>query len=141
LCGDDPGSVNNPTCAEMSDGQAWVCLNYCLPLVPNGCDCFGCCKITDEGPGDTGYRFIGSPGCTLETMGNCELCSPVPSCENTCGACELCIGKTELPPGCIDKPEERCDPGVTPCGQPGDSGCAPGYACITGCCKRSIILE
>ena len=28
------------------------CIEFCKPLAPNGCDCFGCCEVRDE-KGDT----------------------------------------------------------------------------------------
>ena len=50
-------------------------------------------------------------------------------CFNGCGRCELCMGKTELPPDCFGgggagagggPPEQRCDENIQPCGLPGD---------------------
>jgi hypothetical protein len=32
----------------------------------------------------------------------CPVCIPNAACENTCGHCELCIGKTELPADCMN---------------------------------------
>jgi hypothetical protein len=131
--------VSSPSCADMTTGPLdALCTEVCVGLVPNGCDCYGCCKIAPEGPGDTGYRFVGSPDCALDNLGVCDRCDPVPLCNNDCGECELCVGMTELPEDCTA--EQRCDPGVIPCGQPGDSGCAPGDTCITGCCKTSSII-
>jgi hypothetical protein len=43
------------------------------------------------------------PTCTLADVNDptkCPTCTPTGSCENTCEHCELCLGKTELPPDC-----------------------------------------
>jgi hypothetical protein len=36
-------------------------------------------------------------------------------------------------------PPMRCDPGVQPCGLPGDAMCPIDYYCVTGCCIPTII--
>jgi hypothetical protein len=92
------------------DTQSEMCLDFCGPLVPNGCDCFGCCEI----PGGSGsFVFLGSvpePGsepCTIENAddpSSCRPCEPTTACFNACGRCELCLGRTELPPECFPPP-------------------------------------
>ncbi|MBW2457024.1 MAG: hypothetical protein JRI68_21090, partial [Deltaproteobacteria bacterium] len=57
-----PGHVVTPigeTCANLVQAQSQDCLDYCLPLTPNGCDCFGCCELPAEG-GD--FVWLGSEG-------------------------------------------------------------------------------
>ncbi|MBN2530876.1 MAG: hypothetical protein JXR76_31105 [Deltaproteobacteria bacterium] len=140
-------------CEGMKTSQPATCGEICAPLVPNGCDCWGCCNIEGSGV----YRFIGTPGCTLENYMDTDACSPcvpVPSCINECGQCELCIGMTELDSSCLtpvvdtdttdtdtgtDPALLRCPDGRQPCGQTGDALCAPGYYCITGCCTEVIL--
>lgn len=145
-----------PPSADCPDAQPTACLDFCLPLVPNGCDCFGCCEL----PGGSGnWVFIGSvtvegePTCTLadrEDHDRCHPCTPVEDCLNGCGPCELCLGRTELPPECFpDDPDagtdhgtppgDRCAPGIQPCGLPGDLPCPPDFYCITGCCQMTIL--
>jgi hypothetical protein len=150
------------TCNTLlnADGQRQECLDYCLPLTPNGCDCFGCCELP---AGSGSFVWLGSEGldsqsptvCTLAEAANpdrCHPCSPVSDCMNSCGRCELCLGKTTLPPDCFGSggggaggngsggngsggdPGTRCEPGVQPCGLPGDPPCPSGFFCITGCC-------
>jgi hypothetical protein len=120
-------------CQGWLDSQSQLCLDFCLPLVPNGCDCFGCCELEPE----TGvYKFIGSPDCTLASPESCSQCTPVPSCLNECGHCEICIGKPELPPDCTT--EQQCPEGVQPCGLEGQDPCPEGYYCITGCCAAIV---
>lgn len=128
----------NTTC-ESCDCEGWMasqsqlCLDFCLPLVPNGCDCFGCCELEAE---SGVYRFIGSPGCSLDDPSTCSQCTPVTSCLNECGHCEICIGKPELPPDCTE--DDQCPDNIQPCGQPGQDPCPNGYYCITGCCAPVV---
>ena len=73
-------------------------MNRCRPLVPNGCDCFGCCAV----PGvATPIRI--AAGCTAADFGNpakCPACTQVTQCSNTCERCEICVGKPTLPADC-----------------------------------------
>jgi hypothetical protein len=120
-------------CAALQTSQAQACLDACLPLVPNGCDCFGCCEL----PGGSGnYHYIGvgrgSEGCQLDALDDelaCPPCTPVPSCFNDCTKCETCVGR--LPdPSC--KPGGSCPNGQAACGA--DVPCGFGDYCVTGCC-------
>jgi len=152
-------------CEYLLNNQTTTCSTFCKPLTPNGCDCFGCC----ENPNSPGtYVFAGSldtqtgqPSCksdpaTLADQTKCKPCTPVPGCQNTCGHCELCFGKTTLPPDCyqtpdmagvppsadmagyIPPPPQTCPTGVQACGLPGQAPCSPGYYCVTGCCQQLI---
>jgi hypothetical protein len=153
-CDYDPGKGDCP------ETQSQTCLDICMPLVPNGCDCFGCCELPAES-GD--FVYIGSendgvegPTCTLENVLDeslCHRCIPVEDCVNTCGHCELCLGKTELPPDCFpqdgglpdgsvpdggfpDGGTPQCPDGAQACGLPGQDPCPSGWYCITGCCRQ-----
>lgn len=92
----------NPSYKNCPTTQAADCLTKCLPIVPNGCDCFGCCQIFANGQSFTVYLGSG-PTCSTQTPQNCAPCTPVASCLNTCGECELCLGKTiaDLPLKCF----------------------------------------
>jgi hypothetical protein len=146
----------NGTCNTAFNVQSAACLDYCGPLTPNGCDCFGCCAI----PGAPTTVWLGSSSggtgtCTLDNVGNPSLCKPctqVQACLNTCGNCEICIGKPEPGPECDpggnggggagaggngsggSSGGDQCAPGVQPCGLPGQEPCPFGQYCITGCC-------
>lgn len=154
------GTTINPpgqTCGALYAAQSQQCLDSCLPLTPNGCDCFGCCEL----PAGSGmYVFTGSVGanedseCTLADVldpTKCHPCDPVPGCLNTCEPCEICIGQPEPDPSC--NPGEggggagaggsgsgggpggsQCAPGIQECGLPGQPACPGGFSCITGCC-------
>ena len=156
-----PGS--NGTCDELFNTQSQACHDYCGPLTPNGCDCFGCCELP---AGKGKYVWLGSEdangngSCSLKDLADptkCQPCLPVKACLNNCDPCELCIGKDTLPPGCNPGSGSggatstgvgstgattgsgggaQCPDGVQPCGLPGQSSCPNNYYCITGCCQQ-----
>ncbi len=125
------------TCADLEVEQSAACHDYCGPLTPNGCDCFGCCEL----PAGSGqYVWLGSTAAgvgscsdsTLDDSGSCLPCTPVDSCLNTCDECELCVGRPQ--------PADTCGGGTSTCGdyqacgQAGQAPCPAGTYCITGCC-------
>jgi hypothetical protein len=127
------GASMGVDCAGRESAQAPTCLDVCLPLVPNGCDCFGCCEL----PGGSGnYHFLGmgrgAEGCQRDTINDplaCPPCTPVPSCLNDCTKCETCVDK--LPdPSC--NAGSGCPAGEPACGP--DTPCQVGNYCVTGCC-------
>jgi hypothetical protein len=130
------GSNMGIDCAGLEATQPQTCLDACLPLVPNGCDCFGCCEL----PGGSGqYHFLGdgrgAQGCQRETLDDplaCPPCTPVKSCLNDCTKCETCVDK--LPdPTC--NPGSACPAGAAECGP--EKPCEFGDYCVTGCCRRA----
>jgi hypothetical protein len=156
--------------SDCPDTQSQQCLNLCLPITPNGCDCFGCCTFPElMGKGAGGkdqYVWIGrteEPFCTFSSVSDaaaCPPCTPEPSCTNTCGRCEICIGKPTIPADCLTQTTDggvpgsdsgiptsdgggdqnsRCNPGVQPCGLPADALCPADQYCITGCCISVIM--
>ncbi len=170
----DPLEPDAPRCpydprASCDRIDEEMCGTVCGPLVPNGCDCLGCCEL----PAGSG-RFVylgsepvgGAPRCGPDTVSNpdsCRACTPVrvDGCFNECGRCELCIGRTELPPDCFPPvptdasvpvgvdagrlpdahvpdsgtPSLRCPAGEQPCGLPSDPACPTSAPyCLTGCC-------
>ncbi|MFO0550804.1 MAG: hypothetical protein U0271_20590 [Polyangiaceae bacterium] len=146
------------TCGELNQAQSQLCHDYCGPLTPNGCDCFGCCEL----PAGTGkFVWLGSEGatgttvCTLDKVDDptvCHPCQPVADCLNDCGPCEICIGKPLPDPSCFGGEggagtggagggfgqggagNSQCPDGVQVCGLPGQAACPDGYFCNTGCC-------
>lgn len=145
ICAYDPATAvpgTSASCADLESSQLDACRSYCEPLTPNGCDCFGCCEL----PAGSGqYVWLGSThagvgSCDLSTLADatkCKPCTPVPSCMNGCGPCEVCIGKPALEPECEPQDggtDEQCPDGLQPCGQPGQKRCEAGEYCITGCC-------
>jgi hypothetical protein len=127
------------TCSQANASQSQTCHDYCGPLTPNGCDCFGCCSI----PGAPTTVWLGSENpkgtgsCNLNTLNDptkCKPCTQVQACLNTCEHCELCVGKTTLPPDCVS---QTCPGNTQPCGLPGQAACPSGYTCITGCCQAN----
>ncbi len=83
-CTYDEGLLGSRNCPET---QSQLCEDVCVPLTPNGCDCFGCCtfpELDGEGPGGgPGYVYIGSEsGCTFDTVtdpAHCQACTPAGS--------------------------------------------------------------
>lgn len=127
------------TCAAAFDEQPAACRDACLPLTPNGCDCFGCCEWP---PSSGNFFYLGSRSaqgvlCDAAHVNDpsvCRPCTPVPSCMNPCEPCEVCVGRP--------RPDPSCEPGGSRCGadvQACDpsSGCGPTYYCITGCCVEA----
>ncbi|MEZ4221186.1 MAG: hypothetical protein R3B13_09660 [Polyangiaceae bacterium] len=130
-----PGT--SQSCSQLSTTQSNQCGSYCGPLVPNGCDCFGCCAI--PGVGYTVYLGSEDSGgngtCNLQNLtdpSKCKPCTQVSACLNTCENCEICLGKPTLPPECNG---QTCPPGIQQCGLPGQDPCAAGFFCVTGCCQ------
>ena len=103
-----------PGNARCGETQPDACLDFCQPLTPNGCDCFGCCEIA----GNTVFvgtydRATDTHTCTLEAAiaGDFEACHPCTQqtdCFNDCGPCELCLGRDpeDLPEECFPPPPE-----------------------------------
>jgi hypothetical protein len=130
--------------AEFSPGQfdpeacepSAMCIEECLPLVPPGCDCFGCCTVCDGADCyDIAISPAISPDCdetTLDDPEACRRCIKSESCSADCDPanCILCPGQDpdDLPPGC----ELSCPNDLTPC--LGTEDCATGEFCATGCC-------
>ncbi len=136
-CKYDPTGANmGVDCVSLKTAQPQTCLDACLPIVPNGCDCFGCCEL----PGGSGkYHFlgggVGAQGCQRDKLDDpaaCPSCTPVPSCFNDCAKCETCVDKA---------PDPSCNPGsACPSGERECSATAPcdfGDYCVTGCCVRA----
>jgi len=117
-------------CDNMPPNQDPECIEFCLPFVPPGCDCFGCCEV-DDGMGGKVNIFLNShPDCSIDNIAACEQCTQSDDCINTCEEeeCELCFGETELPEGCD---ENTCDFGDT-CNTAAD--CPTDWYCLNECC-------
>jgi hypothetical protein len=110
-CEYDPqASSMNLDCEGMLAQQPQPCLDNCLPLVPNGCDCFGCCELPDGKAHFIGHGR-GDMGCQLDALDDettCPLCTIVESCFNPCQA------------ACTS-----------------DAVCELRDYCVTGCCVRA----
>jgi hypothetical protein len=100
---EDPGvgtvCAHNPLdpCEADWQEQPQMCLDVCLPQVPNGCDCFGCCEIAGH------FVYLGNGDCTFDTIEECPSCTQYEPCLNECeGPCEACVGQNpdDLPQEC-----------------------------------------
>jgi hypothetical protein len=158
----DPASVNSKCPYDqsyadshtmecsVSASQSMACINACRKLVPNGCDCFGCCVV----PGAPAPILLAAT-CTAAGFNDptkCPRCTQVTQCSNPCEHCEICIGKPTLPADCTTTtpdagtdgpppPPPQCGTDYQPCGPgtstPADS-CPQGLGCITGCCTPLV---
>jgi hypothetical protein len=121
LTGDKP--QDDPDCEV-----AQACIDFCVRRTTNGCDCFGCCSVaTADGVVDV----FTSASCSIDNIDDtdaCPRCVKSTLCNNDCGECELCPGKTEadLPESCTMDPPD----GGTP--PPIDGGEPPTYVCNSG---------
>lgn len=127
------GCTHDPALTSCEASVPQTCLDVCLPLVPNGCDCFGCCEVKSS----TGNKFIylgSSEGCNLDNLDSCASCTFNPDCSNTCNRqeCELCFGDEKLPDHCT---KSSCPDGVKSCSTSSD--CSTSEFCLTGCCVFS----
>lgn len=141
----DPMSPGAPKCPHdpkaqlCGDPQAQACRNACVPLAPNGCDCFGCCEVPSTDAGTLSVRL--DPSCTAKTTTDptrCKPCTRVADCLNPCDRCELCIGKAALPPDCAQDggTGQTCPNDQASCNA--NVPCAIGAYCLTGCCIPDI---
>ncbi|HEX5655704.1 MAG TPA: hypothetical protein VFX59_00850 [Polyangiales bacterium] len=126
------GTAASGTGACRSCELAPTCTESCLPRVPNGCDCYGCCEIWRDGA--LLANVLLSASCSLATLDDvakCVRCTPATDCSNPCGSCELCTGRTlrDLPASCGNT--ASCE-GATACA--GETDCPSGYYCQQGCC-------
>ncbi len=104
------------------------CADACRPLVPNGCDCFGCCLVER---GDLTRSVVLAEGCTLAALddeGACPPCVQASWCLNDCERCEWCPGRVALPDDCTTS----CGDGEPTCRTSAE--CSASEACVLGCC-------
>ncbi len=149
-CAYDPKAKlpRGETCAAATATQSDKCRATCGPLTPNGCDCFGCCRIAGAPPVWLGsVDDQGNPSCDLAHAGDpsrCKPCTQVEGCLNPCAECELCVGKRALPASCSTASPTCVAPdgrNLMPCGLPSLAPCVGEVSCITGCCQDLPILR
>ena len=134
-CTYDPNFKNCPPT------QSAQCIKNCQKLVPNGCDCFGCCGVKLANGTTKSVRLTST--CSIADISDpvkCPPCTQQPSCANPCDTCELCIGKTTLPPECNagdggPGTGQTCNGGVV-CNA--TAPCPGGTFCLTGCCVAIV---
>jgi hypothetical protein len=140
-CRWDVRCTNPPGGQHCNNTQLNGC-DACRPLVPNGCDCFGCCDVYVNGQLEGPVRIIET--CTAEVIDDpakCPPCTKVTACENPCDECEECLGRP-APPTCMPPDGGtgggQCPvEGTFPCTEP-DNTCPAEYRCVTGCCVKFL---
>jgi hypothetical protein len=136
-CLSDLTFVGKANCSSCEVTQ--TCADNCQARTPNGCDCFGCCEVAAPDGRIVHVQLAESCDLTrLDDAQSCPTCQLNPSCQNRCGRCELCLGKTnaDLPTDCASGSHE-CEGGLSVCdnAQP----CPPGYYCLQGCCLVDLL--
>ena len=121
----------DPNYSNCMEDQPKGCIDYCI--MPNGCDCFGCCTVTVDGKSHD--VFFGDKDCKTGNIAECLKCTKNEVCNNPCepDKCEVCLGESEPPEGCG---EANCPDGK-PCTvneMGGSDDCEEGMFCSTGCC-------
>jgi hypothetical protein len=139
------GCLTGELAADDRDCQvSAMCLEFCKPRTPNGCDCFGCCDVTTESGAIVTVHL--REGCSLENVDDetaCPRCTRTTACDNACGTCELCPGRdaADLPAECYPDPDAgvpmyTCDDGQV-CTTTEE--CGLDYYCQLGCCVPTLI--
>jgi hypothetical protein len=131
----------NGNCSSCQVSQA--CVDNCRVRTPNGCDCFGCCEVV-RGGGEHVFIEV-AESCRLDRLDDldsCPRCVPSTACQNPCGRCELCLGKTvdSLPADCrrgAGQPSYQCDDGLRTCVSSAD--CQHSEYCQLGCCLVDLL--
>jgi hypothetical protein len=116
-----------PACEEPVADD--TCLELCVPLTPNGRDCWGCCTLDDGN--EVRNVHLWNSDCSLSNPEACLECTQhMEACGNPCEpeACEVCFGETEPPPGCAAAGCVDAQPCADHC------ECEPGGYCLQGCC-------
>lgn len=138
-CRWDIRCVNPPNGQHCNNNQVAGC-EKCKPLVPNGCDCFGCCDVYVSGVVHTVRIIDGCTAAVINDPNKCPACTKVAECMNTCEPCEVCIGKPEPDPSCQLQDggvPGICPAGIVPCPPP-DYHCSQEERCVTGCCQKFL---
>jgi hypothetical protein len=138
LTGTAPNGHGNCSSCEVSA----QCISSCQGRTPNGCDCFGCCEVARPSGEHVFIELRDTCSIArLDDEGSCPRCVPSTSCQNPCGRCELCVGKTQdmLPADCKHDagPAYSCDDGFSRCTTTAD--CRSAEYCQLGCCLVDLL--
>ena len=136
LAGADVDCAYDPQQKACPEQQEPGCAENCLPSIPPGCDCFGCCEVDTPGGKRTVHVAVPDDDCSLENLDACDECELNLDCFKACPAesCVWCFGE-DAPPEQCDEPE--CLDNAVQCevdaqGQTDD--CPPCHHCLYGCC-------
>ena len=124
------------------------CIDFCAPLVPVGCDCFGCCTLClDDNCKDVLTFPDSTPEWDCNDLNNlddplkCPQCTKIDGCDSDCdladGDCILCPGQDpgDLPADC--DMQNQCPDGRQTCSA--TQACPSLQYCSNGCCIDIVI--
>ena len=81
---DQAYATSHATECSVSSSQSQECIDNCRKLVPNGCDCFGCCTVPGAPDADpAGRRPAPPPTSTIRP--SARACTQVTQCMVPCG--------------------------------------------------------
>lgn len=140
-----PVGANQYDPSACAAPQTDACRTSCQPLVPPGCDCFGCCTVCDPATNQCRDILINSafaPDCSQETLldqNACKSCVKVQDCGSSCDPqnCILCPGQdpSDLPASCGGS--NTCGAGEESCT---NAACPADKYCANGCCVTSVLF-
>jgi hypothetical protein len=138
------------TCSGADDcSLSQQCIDFCAPLTPVGCDCFGCCTVCQDGNCRDVLIFPdATPGWDCHDLDNlgdtvaCPQCVKAADCSSSCDTgqdpdCVLCPGQrpAELPAECIM--QNACPDGRQVCSN--NVACPASQYCANGCCIDRLL--
>lgn len=111
------GAADQSECSDLADAHGFAisefdpescsvsagCAEFCAPLAPPGCDCFGCCTRCDSsGCFDVWLHEGVSRGCGPDSIGDpstCIACVKSPECVSLCDGAPVCQTSSDCQPG------------------------------------------
>ena len=137
---------------SVSASQSQTCIDKCRKLVPNGCDCFGCCLIpgardADSPGGDLHGGRLRRPDQVPALHAGDPVLEPVRATARSASASRRCrptARRTTADAGTDSAPppphqlRQRLRSLRSGHADPAD-GCGTNYGCVTGCCLPTSI--
>ena len=156
-CPYDPSyASSHQTECSVASSQSQACIDFCRQLVPNGCDCFGCCAVPQA---PQPIRLAAT--CTAEKFNDPSRAPPArrsPSARSRAATATSASARRRCPRTAIPAPPtaaptppptppptsytppRTCTGGFVACGPGGvdPAACPSNTGCVTGCCLPII---
>ncbi len=73
-----PANLSPQTYDPENCTVSQACIDACVPITKQDCDCFGCCNICPPGQSCTRVQVhpVISPTCTIDSLGDSSACQP-----------------------------------------------------------------